>query len=272
MNLLYAGSCFDVAHLIEPADLVFLDPPYNTGRNWADYPDSMTLVDWLDLIGHALDVAHDVLRPAGSVWVNVSERHSHRVRVLADAIFGAECWVATIAWRKHYRASGCQGIKTMHDPIIVYSRSPGWARRNGLPPGPAQTARYANPNADPQGPWRLRHDGGITYLSDLMARGAMPTSWWDYPEAGHTELARREAPGFSTPKPEALMRRILTIATDPGDHVVDPFAGSGTTLLVAARMGRRFTGVERELATIRSFTRPRLTGIPYRLVTSDDDS
>lgn len=93
--------------------------------------------------------------------------------------------------------------------------------------------------------------GGIrrkTYLSDVG--GVPPTNFFPYSEVGHTDEAKKEIKAlalgavFDTPKPERLIQRILTIATDEGDLVMDSFLGSGTTAAVAQKMGRRWIGVE----------------------------
>jgi adenine-specific DNA-methyltransferase len=87
------------------------------------------------------------------------------------------------------------------------------------------------------------------YLSELEGQNAW--SWWTNEEVGHNQEAKKEINNifgadnpFDTPKPERLMQRILTIATNPGDLVLDSFLGSGTTAAVAHKMGRRYIGVE----------------------------
>ncbi|EDZ47401.1 adenine specific DNA methylase Mod [Rhodobacterales bacterium Y4I] len=86
------------------------------------------------------------------------------------------------------------------------------------------------------------------YLSEVQ--GLVPWSWWPHDEVGHTGAAKQEvnaifgADSFDTPKPERLIQRILHIATNPGDLVLDSFLGSGTTAAVAHKMGRRWIGVE----------------------------
>lgn len=88
------------------------------------------------------------------------------------------------------------------------------------------------------------------YLSELRRQGTVPQTIWMYEEVGHTQEAKREAAAFNptdpfpTPKPERLIHRILTIATRPGDIVLDSFAGSGTTGAVAQKMGRRWIMAE----------------------------
>ena len=89
----------------------------------------------------------------------------------------------------------------------------------------------------------------IRYLDEV--EGNVPWSWWPHEDVGHTDEAKKEVAAladegevFTTPKPERLLQRILHIATDPGDLVLDSFLGSGTTAAVAHKMGRRWIGVE----------------------------
>lgn len=87
------------------------------------------------------------------------------------------------------------------------------------------------------------------FLSDVK-QGVVPQTFWPYEEVGHTQDAKKEvvalfeADVFGTPKPEKLIQRILHIATNPGDLVLDSFLGSGTTAAVAHKMGRRYVGIE----------------------------
>jgi adenine-specific DNA-methyltransferase len=100
------------------------------------------------------------------------------------------------------------------------------------------------------------------------ARGLVPSTWWTHREAGHNAEAnaelRRLFPGarpFATPKPERLMARIVAIASDPGDLVLDPFLGSGTTAAVAHKAERRWIGVESSARTLEQYAEPRLCAV-----------
>lgn len=103
----------------------------------------------------------------------------------------------------------------------------------------------------------------IRYLAD--DEGLVPMTWWPHGEVGHTDEAKKEvlalvpdSEPFATPKPERLMSRIVEIASDPGDLVLDCFAGSGTTAAVAHKLNRRWVTVERSQATVSGYTSPRL--------------
>lgn len=111
------------------------------------------------------------------------------------------------------------------------------------------------------------------YLSEVQS-GLVPRTLWTAAEVGSNMSAKRdhlrrlfpEVSAFATPKPELLLHRIIHIATDPGDLVLDCFAGSGTTAAVAHKMGRRWITIEKEPATVETYTRPRLD----KVVAGDD--
>lgn len=106
----------------------------------------------------------------------------------------------------------------------------------------------------------------IRYLSE--DEGLVPWTWWPQEDVGHNDEAKKEilerfpmVESFPTPKPERLLQRIVAIASNPGDIVLDCFLGSGTTAAVAHKMGRRWVGVEREDETLDTFAIPRLTKV-----------
>src|SRR5690606_2007068 len=104
-----------------------------------------------------------------------------------------------------------------------------------------------------------------TYLSDI-SDGVVPGTWWPNNEVGSNQEAKRDhlrklfpdIEPFATPKPERLLERIITIGSDPGDIVLDCYAGSGTTAAVAHKLGRRWVTIEASASTIARYTAPRL--------------
>jgi adenine-specific DNA-methyltransferase len=100
------------------------------------------------------------------------------------------------------------------------------------------------------------------------AQGLVPMTWWPAADVGDSDAAKKEilalfpdAEPFATPKPERLMQRIIEIATDPGDYVLDCFLGSGSTASVAHKLGRRWVGVERSQETLETYAIPRLSKV-----------
>lgn len=106
------------------------------------------------------------------------------------------------------------------------------------------------------------------YLTDVQ-QGVVPRSWLDADDVGHNQEAKRdhlrklfpEVAPFATPKPERLLERAIHIASNPGELVLDCFAGSGTTAAVAHKMGRRWITAELSPSTVAQFTLPRLTKV-----------
>ncbi|MDD5894626.1 MAG: site-specific DNA-methyltransferase [Coriobacteriaceae bacterium] len=111
--------------------------------------------------------------------------------------------------------------------------------------------------------------GGFRSKSYLATKpGRVPEDWWPYTEVGSNDEAKNEIKNlfpdlvpFDTPKPERLLERIIYIATNPGDIVFDCFAGSGTTVAVAQKMGRRWVTCELLESNFKSYTLPRLTKV-----------
>src|SRR5699024_2423294 len=121
-----------------------------------------------------------------------------------------------------------------------------------------------------EGNWPIFHFGsnGKGYPAKkayIPAGGIAPRTWWPHEEVGSNRTSKAEIKAlfpsetpFTTPKPERLLERIIHISTNPGDVVLDVFAGSGTTAAVAQKMGRRWVTCELVEDTMERFTRPRL--------------
>lgn len=122
-----------------------------------------------------------------------------------------------------------------------------------------------------QGNWPeilIRRSGGIGRKAYIPTAGTTPRTWWSNSDVGHNRAAKSEIkalfPGrapFGTPKPERLLERVITIGSNPGDIVLDVFAGSGTTAAVAQKMGRRWVTCELVGDTFERFTKARLAKV-----------
>lgn len=306
--------------------LVYIDPPFNTGRQFAQYADALEHAEWLSMMRDRLEAVKPLLHPLASVWVHLDDAEVHRGRCVLDEVFGPDSFVSTIVWQKRTTRESRSAFSSNHDYIHVYAPAgpQKWKRsRNLLPRDPSH---YRNRDGDPRGPWvdapftapgfranqhytivnpaglELAPPKGRSWYAtepiykDLLAEnriwfprdgaglprmkrfvdeieGLVPFSLWGPDEAGTNDDAKRHLmamlpnePAFATPKPEALLERILHIATDPEDTVLDFFAGSGTTAAVAHKTGRRWIAVERSAPVVASFIVPRLT----KVVEGDD--
>lgn len=304
----------------------YIDPPFNTGEAFPHYDDGLEHSVWLTMLRDRLIQVRALLASDGSVWVHLDDNEAHRARCVLDEVFGPSNFVATVVWEKAPGSKGDTDISTSHDYIVIYAKDQGrWRQtRNLLDRTAGQTARYANPDNDPRGPWRQYADGTAksgserlrfevvlpsgrsvrppkgsywrfteatlelaraegrvwfgregdslpvikTYLSEVQD-GVVPRTWWPSDEVGSNQEAKRDhlrrlfpdMEPFATPKPERLLQRILHIATNEDDLVLDFFAGSGTTAAVAHKMRRRWIAVESRAETLATFALPRLARV-----------
>lgn len=205
--------------------LAYLDPPFNTGNNFTHYRDNLPRSVWISLLQDTLNGVKQALAADGSVWVHLNDATQHQARCVLDEVFGSDNFVATIIWDKT--------------------------------PGPRP-----NPN-----PIAIRHEYIHVYRkSRLLTLNERLDTVWSYKDVGAGLTASAEsrklfAEPFSTPKPERLLARIIDAATEPGDIVLDCFAGSGTAAAVAHKLGRRWVAIESQEGTVTNFLRPRLAGV-----------
>ncbi len=232
-------------------ELVYIDPPFNTGRaqereqtrvvrdaagarvgfrgdryhqlrlgsrSYADCFD-----DYLAFLEPRLEHARRLLTPTGSFFLHLDYREVHYAKVLADQVFGRRCFVNELVWAYDYGGRSRKRWSPKHDTILWYAKDP---------------RRYT---------YRYDDIDRVPYLApglvgpEKAARGKTPTDvWW------HTIVSPtgREKTGYPTQKPVKILERIVRVHSNPGDRVLDFFAGSGTTGEAAARNGRFATLID----------------------------
>lgn len=258
----------------ESARLIYLDPPFAVGlpfrargedgtrRNgpvaYVDaWPSLEMYLAWLE---PRLRAAWSALAANGSLWLHLDHRAVHEAKVLAARAFGAQTYRAEIIWVPGNGSKSRNGPGTTHQTILVFAKTKSfvWNARD-----PALREPYADTslsmhftNVDEDGRrYRERHVGGKTYRYYADAGRALGSVWTDCPAMLCNTPLRKETTGYPTQKPEKLLGRIVAGASNPGDLVIDPFMGSGTTLVAAARAGRRALGLdvgELSLGTVRA--------------------
>jgi site-specific DNA-methyltransferase (adenine-specific) len=194
--------------------------------------------DYWDFLEPRLEQAWRVLAPDGTLYLHLDYREVHYAKVLLDALFGRECFINEIIWAYDYGARARRKWPTKHENILVYVKDPD---RYHFDSAEVDREPYMAP-------------GLVTHAR--AARGKLPTdTWW------HTIVSPtgKERTGYPTQKPLGVLRRIVQASSRPGDWVLDPFAGSGTTAAAAAELGRRFVAVDDNEAAI-AVMRDRLSG------------
>lgn len=251
------------------ATLAYLDPPFFTGRThakvsrrrdagsgkilrtlspafddrWAD------LGSYLAALRDRLTMTWTLLSPDGCLVVHVDPRTSHYVKVLCDEVFGETSFASEIIWRYRRWPSKTSNFQRVHDVLLRYVKDP--TKR------PRFTQLYEPLSPSTLATWGKGKQRAVVAEDGRRARsvateerslGAPLGDVWDI---GIIAPVARERTGYPTQKPEALLERLLLSCTSPGDLVIDPYAGSGTTLAVAARLGRRALGIDESQVAIQ---------------------
>jgi len=158
-NLIIKGNNLLALHTLktqfrEQVKLIYIDPPYNTGNDSFGYNDSFNHSTWLTFMKNRLEIAKELLRQDGSIWINIDDEEAHYLKILCDDVFGRENFIANIIWQKKYTiANDARFFSDNHDHIFVFAKSKLNFQVNGLPRTETQEARYSNPDNDPRGPW-----------------------------------------------------------------------------------------------------------------------
>jgi len=179
--------------------------------------------DFMAFLIPRLEEAHRILKPKGSFFLHIDFREVHYCKVALDQIFGRECFQNEIIWAYDYGGRSKSKWSAKHDNILWYTRDP---------------KRFTF-NFDEMD--RIPYMAPGLVGKEKAARGKTPTDvWW------HTIVSPngKEKNGYSTQKPLGVLDRIIKVHSNPGDLVLDFFAGSGTTGESAARNGREFLLVD----------------------------
>ena len=231
--------------------LIYIDPPFNTGKVQTrqtmknvrsatgtrvgfkgqtydtikgvafGYNDQFE--DYWEFLEPRLEEAWRLLSDDGTLYLHIDYREVHYAKVLLDALFGRESFLNEIIWAYDYGARSKNKWPAKHDNILVYVKNPN--------------AYFFNSSEVDREPYMA--PGLVT--PEKVALGKLPTdTWW------HTIVSPngQEKTGYPTQKPLGILRRIIQASSEPGDWVLDFFAGSGTTGAAAMELDRKFVLVD----------------------------
>ncbi len=224
-------------------DLIYIDPPFGTQRRRTTaksrrgYDDSWAggTKPYLAFMMPRLQQCHRLLAKHGTLYVHLDHHVSHYIRIQLDTIFGEKNFLNEIIW--HYRTGGLskRWFARKHDTILMYAKQLGAHRFSVLREGAFRTDGL-NRDADGR-PYKNTRKGRLYFHAD----GPALTDVWDIP---FLSTVARERTSWPTQKPLALLERIIRASSAPGDLVADFFCGSGTTLVAAKRLDRRYLGCD----------------------------
>lgn len=237
--------------------LIYLDPPFGTGDTFQikignnkgnisipAYKDNMSTPDYTKWMRDILIGCKDLLSDTGCIYVHVDYRFSAETKLLLDDIFGKTNFVNEIIWAYKSGGRSTRYYPRKHDTILFYRKSGSLffdIAAVGVPRG-ASKRNHMKRFVDENGRvcFSIRSNGRLyTYYEDTPV---YPTDVWT--DIEHLQQRDKERTGYPTQKPEALLKRIIAASSKAGDLVCDLFSGSGTTAVVASKMGRRFIAAD----------------------------
>jgi site-specific DNA-methyltransferase (adenine-specific) len=273
-NTVYFGDNLPVLKSLpdESIQLIYIDPPFNTGREQQrskvttkrsdsgnrigfkgeryetvkstvlSYDDQFA--NYWEFLEPRLEQAFRLLKNSGTLYLHLDYREAHYAKVLLDALFGTDCFLNEIIWAYDYGGKSKSRWPSKHDTILVYVKDPA--------------SYYFNSESIDREPYMA--PGLVT--PEKVEKGKLPTDvWW------HTIVSPtgKEKTGYPSQKPIGILRRIIQASSKEGDTVLDFFAGSGTTGFVANELGRRFILVDQNPESIEVI-KNRLPKDSYRFV------
>src|SRR5262249_37812182 len=210
---------------------------------WPDLP------SYVASIRERVHAVRDLLAPDGCMVLHVDPKTSHYLKVMCDEIFGEGCFASEIIWRYRRWPSKTPNFQRVHGVLLGYGRDAA-ARPKSVqlsePLAPSTRATWGHGKQRAIVGREGRRERSST--TEEPSPGAPLGDVW---EIGIVAPVARERTGYPTQKPEALLERLILACTHPRDLVLDPYAGSATTLAVAARLGRRAVGIDESPVAIQ---------------------
>ena len=250
-------------------DLIYTDPPFCTQRDFGEFDDRWDddIDGYLDFMFPRLSEMWKLLKPTGSLYLHCDAAASHYLKVAMDDLFGRANFRREIIW-KMPRPSGfktaAQNWIRGHDTILYYTRSNDFTFNKLYKPYEESYVKNFN-RVDDDGRRYWHKNGRRQYLKDGYN---LSDCWIDIHSMQTQSVSRAEGTGYPTQKPLTLLERIILASSNPDDTVLDPFCGSGTTLVAAVKHGRQAMGIDINPQAIAT-TRQRLQAIqPCLLYTS----
>lgn len=270
INEVLQGDCLNVLKKLKASsvDLAYLDPPFFTQKKHTlrnrentktySFDDSWSSIEtYRNYIKERLIECRRTLKPTGSIFLHCDKAASHHLRVALDEVFGASNFQSEIIWSYRRWSNSKKGLLNSHQVIFFYSKTSDF-KFNQM-----YSAYSPTTNIDQIFQKRVRDENGKTKYKIGEMGGAelidnktgVPLSdVWEIP---YLNPKAKERVGYPTQKPILLLEQIIKLASDEDDVILDPFCGSGTTLVAAKLLNRQYVGIDVSEEAV-SLTKERL--------------
>ena len=254
--MIVCGDCLHILKQIETesVDMIYLDPPFfsqkkqslkdSDGKEYSFYDVWENRRDYLDYIKVRLCELKRVLKDTGSIFLHCDDKSSHYLRVLLDDIFGDNNFRSEIIWTYKRWSNSKKGLLSAHQTIFFYSKTNNFkfhVMYTDYSPTTNLDQILQERVRDQRGKAAYKQDdtGNIVWAKEK--KGVPLSDVWEIP---FLNPKAKERVGYPTQKPIELLERIIKISTDEGDTILDPFCGSGTTLVAAKLTNRKGIGID----------------------------
>ncbi len=244
-NEIHQGDCVEKLGQVPVGsiDLVFADPPFNIGYKYDVYDDKQAADDYLEWSRQWIAGVYRALKDDGTFWLAIGDEFAAELKMIAQRDIGFHCrsWVI---WYYTFGVNCKRGFSRSHTHLFHFIKDVRNFTFNADDPAvrvpSARQLVYADSRANPKG--RLPDNTWILRPQDCPDSFQADEDTWYYPRVAGTFKERQGFHGCQMP--EQVLGRIIRTCSSPGETVLDPFGGSGTTLAVAKKLNRNWLGIE----------------------------
>lgn len=255
-NKIVLGDCLDLMSNVkdESVDLIYMDPPFYTqtvqklsdkqGIQYSFDDSWATIEDYVEYIRLRFKECRRVLKDTGSIFVHCDRNASHYLKIALDKVFGEGSFQSEIVWSYKRWSNSKKGLLNNHQIIFFYSKTANF-KFNTMYTDYSETTNVdqilQDRVRDENGKSKYKTDDNGVVVMGQAKKGVPLSDVWEIP---YLNPKAKERVGYPTQKPIILLEQIIKLVTDEGDLVLDPFVGSGTTLVAAKMLNRNYLGFD----------------------------
>ena len=255
-NKIVLGDCLDLMSNVKDksVDLIYMDPPFYTqtvqklsdkqGKQYSFDDSWATIEEYVEYIRLRFKECRRILKDTGSIFVHCDRNASHYLKIALDKVFGEGNFQSEIVWSYKRWSNSKKGLLNNHQIIFFYSNTADF-KFNAMYTDYSETTNVdqilQDRVRDENGKSKYKTDSNGDVVMGQAKKGVPLSDVWEIP---YLNPKAKERVGYPTQKPIILLEQIIKLATDEGDLVLDPFSGSGTTLVAAKMLNRNYLGFD----------------------------
>lgn len=255
-NKIVLGDCLDLMSNVKDksVDLIYMDPPFYTqtvqklsdkqGKQYSFEDSWATIEEYVEYIRLRFKECRRVLKDTGSIFVHCDRNASHYLKIALDKVFGEGNFQSEIVWSYKRWSNSKKGLLNNHQMIFLYSNTADF-KFNTIYTDYSETTNVdqilQDRVRDENGKSKYKTDSNGDVVMGQAKKGVPLSDVWEIP---YLNPKAKERVGYPTQKPIILLEQIIKLVTDEGDLVLDPFSGSGTTLVAAKMLNRNYLGFD----------------------------